>query len=58
MKKILFKIKDLKVPIIIGDNILKKINYQQYIRNKDVVIITNKTVAKLHLTKVKNVLKN
>ena len=57
MKKILFKIKDLKVPIIIGDNILKKINYQQYIRNKDVVIITNKTVAKLHLTKVKNVLK-
>ena len=37
--------------------ILKKINYQQYIRNKDIVIITNKTVAKLHLTKVKNVLK-
>lgn len=58
MKKILFKIKDDAVPVLIGSDILKKINYLNYIRNKDVVIITNKTVANLYLKKVKNALKN
>ena len=42
MKKILYKIKDNSIPVIIGNNILKKINYSNYIKNKDVVIITNK----------------
>ena len=35
----------------------KKINYSNYIKNKDVVIITNKTVADLYLSKVKGSLK-
>ena len=57
MKKILYKIKDNSIPVIIGNNILKKINYSNYIKNKDVVIITNKTVADLYLSKVKGSLK-
>ena len=57
MKKILLKVKNTKVPILIGKDILKKIKYKEYIQNKDIVIITNKTVAKLYLAKIKYSLK-
>ena len=57
MKKIFFRTKNKKIPIIIGENILKKIKYQEFIKNKNIVIITNTTVAKLYLTKIKNTLK-
>lgn len=58
MKKILLKVKNTKVPILIGKDILKKIKYKEYIQNKDIVIITNKTVAKLYLAKIKYSLKS
>ena len=49
MKKILLKIKDKKIPIYIGKNTIKSIKLDKYIKNKDVVIITNTIVAKYHL---------
>ena len=57
MKKILLKTKNENVPIFIGKHILTKFKYGEFIKNQDVVIITNTTVAKLYLNKIKNSLK-
>ncbi len=57
MKKILLKTKNENVPIFIGKHILTKFKYGEFIKIQDVVIITNTTVAKLYLNKIKNSLK-
>jgi 3-dehydroquinate synthase len=58
MKKILFKIEGKSIPIIIGNQICDKNSISKYIDYKDVVIITNTKVAKLHLEHLKKSLKN
>ena len=52
MKKVILKIDKKNIPIFIGDHIITKIDFSKYIKGNDVVIITNKVLAKLHLDKV------
>ena len=58
MKKILFKIEGKNIPIIIGDKICSKTSMSKYIDYKDVVIITNTKIAKLHLKNLEKSLKS
>ena len=58
MKKISLKLNAKKVPIYIGNNLLRDGVINDYIKHKDVVIITNTKVAKLHLSQVKKSIKN
>ncbi len=53
MKKVILKIDKKNIPIFIGDHIITKIDFSKYIKGNDVVIITNKVLAKLHLDKLK-----
>ena len=57
MKKILFKIAGKSIPIIIGDGICSKASISKYIDYKDVAIITNTKIAKLHLKNLEKYLK-
>ena len=57
MKKIILKTSGLHVPIHVGKNILKKFDVSKYVVNKDVLIITNSRVAKLYLSKTKQLFK-
>ncbi|MBT3548990.1 MAG: 3-dehydroquinate synthase [Gammaproteobacteria bacterium] len=57
MKKILFKIDGKNIPIIVGNDVCDKISIAKYINYKDIVIITNTKVAKLHLSNLKKSLK-
>jgi 3-dehydroquinate synthase len=58
MKKILFKIEGKNIPIIIGNEICSKTSISKYIDYKDVVIITNTRIAKLHLKNLEKSLKS
>ena len=58
MKKILFKIEGKNIPIIIGNKICSKTSISKYIDYKDVVIITNTKIAKLHLKNLEKSLKS
>ncbi len=58
MKKILFKIDGRKIPIIVGHNVCGKVSISKYIDYKDIVIITNTKIAKLHLKKLEKSLKS
>ena len=53
MKKIILKTKHSNIPIIVGANILDNFNLSNYVTNKDVLIISNTTVGKLYLKKIK-----
>ena len=58
MKKVSLKISDKKIPIYIGNGLFINKIIDKYINHKDVVIITNTKIAKLHLDVVKKSLKN
>ena len=58
MKKILFKIDGRKIPIFVGHNVCGKASISKYIDYKDIVIITNTKIAKLHLKKLEKSLKS
>ena len=58
MKNILFKIDNKKIPIIIGNGVCNKASLSKYINYKDVAIITNTKIAKIHLKGIKDSLKN
>ena len=58
MKKVLLKVVNKSIPIYIGNNIFEKLIITRHIKHKDVVIITNTKVAKLHLRPVKMSLKS
>jgi len=58
MKKISLKLNAKKIPIYIGNNLLRDGVINDYIKHRDVVIITNTKVAKLHLGQVKKAIKN
>lgn len=53
MKKVILNTSDKKIPICIGNNLLKKFDPSKYVNNKDVLIITNTTVSKLYLNRTK-----
>ena len=53
MKKVLLKLINKTIPIYVGNNIINKTAISKHINYRDVVIITNTKVAKLHLNKVK-----
>jgi 3-dehydroquinate synthase len=53
MKKIILKTSDKTVPICVGYNLLKNFNLSKYVKNKDVLIITNTTISKLYLNRTK-----
>ena len=57
MKKINLKVNDIKVPIIIGREILKTVNVAKYVSKNDVVIVTNSTIARLYLRQTKRLFK-
>ncbi len=44
-------------PIFIGDGLLTDINYENYIKSKKIVLVTNQKVAPLYLEKIESVLK-
>ena len=56
MKKITLKTKNNNIPIFIGNKIVSKKMFSALIKGKDVLIITNKTVGKLYLNKIKKLL--
>ena len=58
MKKILFKIDGRKIPIFVGHNVCGKATISKYIDYKDIVIITNTKIAKLHLKELEKSLKS
>ena len=58
MKKVLLKLINKTIPIYIGNNIFNESAITKHIKHKDVVIITNTKIAKLHLNKVKHSLKS
>ena len=58
MKKIFLSTGNNKVPIIIGNGIISTKLLSTYIKSKNVVIITNETVGKIYLKKIKSCLKN
>ena len=53
MKKIILEISEKKIPICIGEGLLQSFNVSKYVKNKDVLIITNTTVGKLYLNRTK-----
>ena len=53
MKKIILEISEKKIPICIGEGLLQNFNPSKYVKNKDVLIITNTTVGKLYLNRTK-----
>tara|TARA_B100001996_G_scaffold153071_1_gene116476 strand:- start:2350 stop:3426 length:1077 start_codon:yes stop_codon:yes gene_type:complete len=57
MKRLFLKTNNKKTPIVIGKNIIKSSLLSKFIDSKDVVIITNTTVGKLHLKKITSSLK-
>ena len=58
MKKVNLKTSSNSIPIIIENNAIKKFDVSKYIKNKDVVIITNTTVARLYLKQVNRLFKD
>ena len=58
MKKVILRLSNKNIPVYIGNNILSKSLISNHIKQKDVVIITNTKIAKLHLNTVKRSLKN
>ena len=58
MRKINLQLNNTKIPILVGSNILKTINPENYVRKNDVVIITNSTIAKLYLKQTQRVFKD
>ena len=57
MNKLVLKTQNNKVPILIGNKILSKINFSNFIIGKEVCILSNRKIAKLYLTKLKKKLK-
>ena len=57
MKKVILRLSNKNIPIYIGNNILNKSVISSHIKQKDVVIVTNTKIAKLHLNTVKKSLK-
>ena len=58
MRKINLQLNNIKIPILVGSNILKTINPENYVKKNDVVIITNSTIAKLYLKQTKRMFKD
>ena len=58
MKRVLLKLINKTVPIYVGNDIINKTAMAKHIKHKDVVIITNTKIAKLHLNKIKQSLNN
>ena len=58
MRKINLQLNNTKIPILVGSNILKTINPENYVTKNDVVIITNSTIAKLYLKQTKRMFKD
>ena len=58
MRKINLQLNNTKIPILVGRNILKTINPENYVTKDDVVIITNSTIAKLYLKQTRRMFKD
>ncbi len=58
MKKVSLKTSSNNVPIIIENTALKKFDVSKYVKNKDVVIITNTVVGRLYLKQVNRLFKD
>ena len=58
MKKVNLKTSSNSIPIIIENNAIKKFDVSKYIKNKDVVIITNTIVGRLYLKQVNRLFKD
>ena len=58
MRKINLQLNNTKIPILVGRNILKTINPENYVTRDDVVIITNSTIAKLYLKQTRRMFKD
>ena len=58
MRKINLQLNNTKIPILVGWNILKTINPENYVAKNDVVIITNATIAKLYLKQTRRMFKD
>ena len=58
MKKIFLSTRSNKIPIVIGNGIISSKLLSTYIKSKNVVVITNETVGKIYLKKIKSYLKN
>ena len=56
MKKIIVKLDKRSYPIFIGKNILLDRNLFDNVNKKNLVLITNKKIEKLHISKIKNTL--
>ena len=57
-KKINLKLKNQSVPIHIGNKLLQSFDVSPYVKNKNVVIVTNSTVGKLYLKQTKRLFNN
>lgn len=57
MKKVILKTNDRNIPIFIGEKIVNRTNLHKYINHKDIVIITNSKIAKIHLNNLRKILK-
>ena len=58
MKKVNLKTSSNSIPIIIENNAIKKFDVSKYVKNKDVVIITNTIVGRLYLKQVNRLFKD
>ena len=58
MRKINLQLNNIKIPILVGRDILKTINPENYVTRDDVVIITNSTIAKLYLKQTRRMFKD
>ena len=58
MKKIFLSTINNKIPITIGNNIISSKLLSKHIKSKSVVVVTNKTIGKIYLKKIRNCLKN
>ena len=56
MRKINLQLNNTKIPILVGSNILKTINPENYVKKNDVVIITNSTIARYNFAMVEFVI--
>ncbi len=57
MKKIFLTTRNNKVPILIGNDIITSKLLSTHIKSKNVIIITNETIGKIYLKKIKNCFK-
>ena len=57
MKKIIVNLNKRSYPIFIGKNILSDKSLFYKVNKKNLALITNKKIEKLHISKIKNAIK-